>query len=132
MNILLVEPDRKLAETYEKALELNQHQVKACATAQQAILAADAAKPDVVVLELQLVGHSGVEFLHEFRSYADWQSIPVIILSSVSPQEFRGSEALLKHLGVAAYYYKPRTSLKTLFDSIVEVSQTSLVLKDRV
>jgi len=105
------------------------HGVSHVTTAQRGILAADAVTPDVVVVELQLVGHSGIEFLYEFRSYVDWRHVPVIILSHVSPQEFRVNETLLKRLGVAAYHYKPRTSLKTLLASVADVSQLSLGLK---
>lgn len=129
MNVLLIEPDLKLAQTYKQAFEYDGHHVTVCASAQQGISAADAKMLDVVVLELQLVGHSGIEFLHEFRSYADWQHIPVIIFSNVSPHEFLASEKLLKRLGVAAYHYKSRTSLATLLASVTKVSQTTLDVK---
>ena len=32
-------------------------------------------KPAIVMLELQLVEHSGIEFLYEFRSYPEWQRV---------------------------------------------------------
>lgn len=98
------------------------HEVAISSGAQAGILAADRQTPDVVILELQLVAHSGVEFLHEFRSYGDWRSTPVIIHSHVSPQEFLVSKKLLKLLGVAVYHYKPRTSLKDLLQSVEEVA----------
>lgn len=124
-HILLIEPDRKLAATYAQALMVHGHSVVVGTTAQKGILAADDRKPDVVVLELQLVAHSGIEFLYEFRSYADWQAIPVIICTNVMPGEFAASEQLLNRLGVRAYHYKPRTSLKMLVESIEEIWQTT-------
>jgi len=112
MHILLVEPDKLLARSECQALEQAGHSVMVAATAQVAIQAADERRPDIVLLELQLVSHSGIEFLYEFRSYSDWQSIPVVALTQVPPAEFSGSAELLKHeLGVVAYHYKPRTSL---------------------
>ena len=118
-EILLVEPDQVLARTYAAALKVAGHHVRTSLTAQGALQAADANAPDLVLLELQLVAHSGVEFLHEFRSYADWQRIPVIINSSVPPQEFRQSVDMLKNrLGVQAYLYKPATTLSTLLDAV--------------
>jgi DNA-binding response OmpR family regulator len=119
--MLLVEPDRKLARTYAQYFEAHGHKVVISSAAQPAISAADQQAPDVVILELQLVAHSGVEFLHEFRSYGDWRSIPIIVHSHVSPQEFLASQKLLKLLGVAAYHYKPRTSLHALLQSVEEV-----------
>ncbi len=64
-QILLIEPDRLLAETYAQSLTGGGHRVVACAGAQAAIHAADQDCPDIVILELQLVEHSGVEFLYE-------------------------------------------------------------------
>lgn len=114
-NILLIEPDRLLATTYGQALTDAGHHVVAAATAQAGIQAADAVAPALVILELQLVEHSGIEFLYEFRSYQDWQAIPVLVHSSVPPGEFNHSRQLLKEeLGVQTYLYKLHTSLREL------------------
>jgi len=120
-QILLVEPDKILAETYGQALASAGHQVAVRAGAQAAILAADQAQPDLVILELQLVEHSGIEFLYEFRSYGEWQAIPVIIHSSVPPAEFTDSWPILQgQLGVNAYLYKPHASLQQLINAVEE------------
>ncbi len=119
MKILLLEPDKILADTYRQVLLQAGHKVVMCATAQAAIFAADDLQPDVVIMELQLTGHSGVEFLYEFRSYDDWIAVPVIIITNVPAGEFNGSWDLLqKQLGVQAYHYKPLTSLRTLLRSV--------------
>lgn len=125
MHILIVEPDRKLAETYARAFELDGHQATVSATAQQGILAADAQTPDVVLLELQLAAHSGMEFLYELRSYAEWQHIPVVVCSQVPPVEFQESQNLLRQLGVRAYHYKPRTALRDLLAAISDIAHTN-------
>lgn len=120
-QILLVEPDRILADTYRQALESVGHQVVMCASAQSAIFAADEIKPDMVILELQLIGHSGIEFLYEFHSYSDWQSIPVLIHSQVPAGEFAGSwDMLQEQLGVRAYFYKPLTTIRKLLMGVAE------------
>lgn len=118
-NILLIEPDCALARTYASALEAAGHQVQTSTTAQNALQAADEMRPDVVLLELLLVAHGGIEFLYEFRSYADWQDIPVAIVSNVPPAEFNQSVGVLtKHLGISAYCYKPQTNLKRLLRTV--------------
>jgi DNA-binding response OmpR family regulator len=118
-RILLIEPDRVLAETYRRALRHDKHQVTVSAGAQAAVMAADKSTPDLVILELQLVEHSGIEFLYEFRSYPEWQNIPVLVQTAVPPAEFADNWQLLKNgLGVNTYLYKPQTSLRQLLAAV--------------
>lgn len=118
-DILLIEPDRVLADTYLQALAADGHSVGVCASAQAGVLVADQLRPDLIILELQLTAHSGIEFLYEFRSYPDWQAVPVIVHSQVPPGEFTNSWQLLKNeLGVVTYLYKPHTSLAELVEAV--------------
>lgn len=125
MNILLIEPNRLLAAAYRRALEKTGHAVTWQQTAQAAISAADTQKPDVIVLELQLVGHSGVEFLYELRSYTDWQTIPVIVHSFVPEENLVLQRGQLKQLGIAAIFYKPTTTLNQLVRAVNEMPVTT-------
>lgn len=119
MKIILLEPDKVLADTYRDLLIQAGHRVVMCASAQAAIFAADDLQPDLVIMELQLTGHSGIEFLYEFRSYDDWTDVPVIALTNVPAGEFDGCWDLLREqLGVRAYHYKPLTSLRMLLRSV--------------
>jgi DNA-binding response OmpR family regulator len=114
-KILLIEPDRLLAESYKLALEAVGYQVTPVSGAQAGIMAIDQQRPDAIVLELQLIGHSGIEFLYELRSYPEWNGIPVIVQSQVPVAEFAGNWQILQtELGVQAYLYKPQTSLAGL------------------
>lgn len=125
MQVLLLEPDRILAGTYKQALEAGGHEVTPVSGAQAALIAADDIKPDVVIIELQLIEHSGIEFLYEFRSYADWQRVPVIVQTQVPPAEFNDNWRLLREqLGVTTYLYKPHTTLKQLLRSVNEATAT--------
>ena len=119
MRIVLLEPDKVLADTYRDILMQAGHKVVMCASAQAAIFAADDLNPDLVIMELQLTGHSGIEFLYEFRSYDDWANVPAIVLTNVPAGEFDGCWDLLQEqLGVRAYHYKPLTNLRTLLRSV--------------
>ena len=114
-NILLIEPNTLLAKTYAQALRQAGHQVAHSTGAQAAIVAADKQTPDVVILELQLPVHNGIEFLQEFRSYSEWQGIPVIVNTVIPPTRLdSGRTALRQDLGVDTVVYKPRTSLSDL------------------
>ena len=118
-RILLVEPDYKLAHIYKTALDNTGSETVIANSAQAGVMAADKLRPDLVILEIQLVEHSGIEFLYEFRSYSEWQDVPVIMHTQVPADEFRGSWQLLKEeLGVEDYLYKPRTKLVDLLDKV--------------
>ena len=118
-HILLIEPDSVLVRIYQTFFEQQGYHVTHARTAQSAITAADAQRPDVVILEMQLPHHSGAAFLYEFRSYADWQAIPVIVHSSLSPRRLAQYEASLKDLGATEQLYKPQTSLQQLMHAVL-------------
>ena len=118
-KVLLIEPNHVLATTFGQALEHVGHSVVLAAGAQEALDAADAQQPDVVVLELQLVGTDGIGFLHEFRSYEEWRNIPVVINSYTSPDELHAvKEILTQSFGVFACLYKPRATLEKLVQTV--------------
>jgi DNA-binding response OmpR family regulator len=114
-HVLLLESDVTLGRAYQQALEHAGYTVTLSRTAQDALGAAEDHLPDIVVLELQLVTHNGVEFLHEFRSYSEWQTVPAVVNTHMRPQAIVDAEkALRQNLGVVEVLYKPRTSLAHL------------------
>lgn len=118
-TILLIEPNASLASVYERFLRSLDYEVLVAASAQAAIDAVDSKLPDMVILELQLVEHNGVAFLHEFRSYAEWQDVPVIVHTLVPPNRMAVvQKALMQDFGVVAVLYKPQTSLQDLQKTI--------------
>ena len=120
-RILLIEPNRILSQIYKDALEQDGYEVSAVYDAQNAITSSDKLLPDLIVLEIQLIKHNGVEFLYELRSYPEWQHIPVVVNSIVPPNEFAQNEVLYKEIGINNYLYKPQTSLTELLRTIDNV-----------
>lgn len=125
-RILILEPNRLLAEMYCRALEHVGYDTISVASGQAAVDSADETTPDLIVLELQLPAHNGFEFLYEFRSYTDWQRVPVIINTNI-PLSTIGSvaESLFSELGIRAWHYKPETNLQLLIRSVSEELQKS-------
>lgn len=118
-HIVIIEPDKVLATTYGQAFRHAGYKVALANGAQSGVHAADETTPDVVLLELQLGAHDGVEFLHEFRSYADWDDVPVIVNTLLPPEKTTPViDALRRDFGVHAVLYKPQTSLKTLLSEV--------------
>jgi DNA-binding response OmpR family regulator len=122
MHVLLIEPDRLQAATLTQVLTQAGHSVAHAVSAQGAISRADDQVPDVVVLELQLPHHNGVEFLYEFRSYFEWLHIPVVVHSFVPPRELKHAATLHAELGVARVLYKPQTSFGALCEAVARAA----------
>ncbi len=120
-QLLLIEPDTVLADIYTRAFEAAGWQAQIAHTAQAAIHMADKITPTLVVLELQLTKHNGIEFLQEFRSYSDWQHVPVIVHSLVSPREITGTNTWQADLGIVSHFYKPNTKIAQLVKSANQV-----------
>lgn len=118
-KILIVEPDKLLAGTFKNALAAIGHGVATASTAQDAIFAADRSRPDIIILELQLVAHSGIEFLYELRSYPEWHNIPVLVVSLVPLGEAAIKPKILEEeFGVKSIFYKPALSLRQLVQAV--------------
>lgn len=114
MHVLLLEPDKNLSESYIEVFRSNGHTISWAKTAQGAVLEADEKQPDVVVLELQIARHNGIEFLYEFVSYPEWQSIPVVILTVLLISEVKKMTVLRDQLSVVKVLSKTHTDLKNL------------------
>ncbi|MBP9761875.1 response regulator [Candidatus Saccharibacteria bacterium] len=126
MSIVLVEPDAILAQSYAAALEEKGYHVVSVRSAQSAIEAADLDRPRAAIINLEIARHNGVELLYEFKSYAEWQSVPVILLVSQLNHDLADSDLLKSELGVRAVLVKTRMTLDDLCDELVRVVGTAL------
>ncbi len=119
-SILILEPDTVLGTTYCRYFEHLGFVAAHQKTAESAIQYLDTNKTDLILLELHIANHNGLEFLHELRSYQDWQDIPVIINSFVSPVTLKSTD-MPGELGIAQYLYKPETTLEMLGEEVAKV-----------
>lgn len=117
-RVVLIEPDGLLAGMYEKALTLRGIETQITSSAGGALGDIDEFKPDAIVLELQLQSNNGIEFLHELRSYADWQAIPIVVNTVVPQGESGIDDNVMRRLYITNYCYKPRTKLSELANII--------------
>lgn len=119
MHILLIEPDAVAGPLYAAGLQAADHSVATAPSAQVAIGAADTKTPDVVIMEMQLGAHNGIAFLQEFRSYAEWQQVPIIIHSfQKPPADPDVFVALQQEYGMCSWLYKPQTSIALLVSTV--------------
>jgi len=126
-TVLLLEPDKSLAQSYKGALQRAGHTVHWQNDAQVALGVIDEQTPDVIVLEFHLPNHNGVEFLYEIRSYPDCDHIPVL-LHTMIPVEHPGlGHEFWPQLGIQEYLYKPQTTLAQLVDRVAKLTTPQLV-----
>ncbi len=118
MRLLVIEPDKILAKAYVQQFLLSDIDVQVVYDGHMAVAEIDKQKPDVILLELQLAGHSGIDLLNELRSYEDWADIPVIINSAVPQESFNADESTWQRLAVVRYFYKPKTDMKQLIGAV--------------
>lgn len=118
--ILVIEPDRTLAETISKHLNNSGFEVIVASNAQEGVSHADNKKPDLVILELAMSKNNGLAFLQEFRSYTDWINVPIIVYSRISQEETGLKTADWEKEGIVDYLYKPTKTLTNLLASINE------------
>jgi DNA-binding response OmpR family regulator len=120
-HILLIEPTQILADVCQKALMAAGHTVVWRQTAEQGVAALDEHKIDIIVLEIQIPIHNGIEFLYEMRSYSDWADIPVVLYTDIRQSaEF---DSALSQLKVGKWLYKPQTSLTTLTQAVAAATK---------
>ena len=118
-NVLVVEPDELLVKTYRRILNDSGYYVRSSTNAQDAIIDIDSTKPDVILVEIQLRLHNGIELLNEIRSYPDLSEIPIIVLTYVPEASF---SSLLndKQLKIVKYLYKSQATHQDILFAVQE------------
>jgi DNA-binding response OmpR family regulator len=127
IRILLIETDHLIAANVADFLRAEGYEVVWHKDPQSAIESTDKHHPDVVVMDLVLSAHNGVEFLYELRSYPEWHKLPVIIFSNVAQTDLEAVHQGLEHLDILAYHHKPITSLRQLAKSVKVANQLTRI-----
>jgi two-component system phosphate regulon response regulator PhoB len=86
-RLLLVEDDRALAELLVWHFEREGFAIEVTANGEEALLLAEEAPPDLVVLDWMIEGISGIEVCRRLRRREDTAGVPIIMLTA------RGEEA---------------------------------------
>lgn len=84
--VLIVEDDEWLAEQHERTLGAAGIRAQSVPHALAAIDSIDLATPDVLVLDVLLIGPNAFTLLHELQSHADLAGIPVILCTNTADQ----------------------------------------------
>jgi two-component system KDP operon response regulator KdpE len=100
-RILVVDDDAQIVRALEINLRAHGYEVTTAATGEEALTAAVAQVPDVVLLDLGLPGLDGLDVIRGLRI---WTSIPIIVLSA---REGDSSKVAALDAGADDYVTKP-------------------------
>jgi CheY-like chemotaxis protein len=103
-RVLVVEDNAANLELIVALLEQERCEVLVAGTADAGLQLARTARPDIILMDMQLPGMTGYEAARQLKADASTAAIPVI---AVTAQAMRGDEARAREAGCDAYLTKP-------------------------
>jgi DNA-binding response OmpR family regulator len=104
MKVLLADDDRLLTQLLSMRLRAKGVEVIVAHDAMQAFMNAVRNQPDVIVLDVQMPGGTGLEALKKLKVSVKTSGIPVVVMSgSVEPK----ASVQIKELGAVEFLVKP-------------------------
>jgi DNA-binding response OmpR family regulator len=113
--ILVAEDDKFLSNVYIKKLTKEGYQVEHANNGEEALQAARAKKPDLILMDLMMPVKDGFEALKEMKEDAALKDIKVIILSNLSQEE---DQKRVLGMGAVEYVVKANVSFHEVIDII--------------
>jgi CheY-like chemotaxis protein len=116
-SILVVEDDVFIRDLVSAHLIKENFNVQTANSGEKALMSIKEHVPDLMILDLDIVGVQGLGVLSTVRSDEQWKDLPVIVFSNNdNPQ---AKEKCIE-LGVTRFYLKFDTDLNDLVDCINE------------
>ena len=114
MTVLLADDDKVQSLMLSARLKARGFKVTLAYDAIQAWMAAIQTRPDVIVLDIQMPGGTGIAVLKQLKTSTKTSQIPVVVLSgSIDPQTI----PTVKDLGADEFLPKP-VDLDKLYDAL--------------
>ena len=112
--ILVVDDETEVLEEVAAVLTAANYSCRCCTTAEGAIAASEATRPDLIVSDINLHGHSGLEMCERIKENKALQDVPVMFVSrSQLPDIVRRS-----HEAGGAYYLRKPLDPDVLLDLV--------------
>jgi len=114
-KILLVEDDEALAAVYQSRLEIEGFDIKGVNNGEEALAAAVAFRPDLILLDAMMPKISGFDVLDILRNTPETAHVQVIMLTALSqPKDKERAEAL----GVDDYLVKSQVVIGDVVERV--------------
>lgn len=104
MKVLLADDDKDLCQLLSAILRSQGHEVLFAFDAAQALSVAKDHSPDVIVLDINMPGGTGVGALEKLKINMKTSMIPVLVITASADEHLR---TRIKQLGAAEYMQKP-------------------------
>jgi DNA-binding response OmpR family regulator len=111
-KILIADDDVNLVKVVADRLRAAGYDVATAGEADQAIEAARAERPDLILMDINMPAGGGYAVLDNLRKFPETSHIPVIIFSGQDPEEI--IKKTVENLRVADYIFKPFRSEELL------------------
>lgn len=116
-NILLVEDDLRLKDTYDIIFKKEGHNVVRAVDGEDALEKVKDFEPDLILLDLMMPKKNGLEFLAEYDPKNKHPNVKVVVFSNMSmPDEMDKAY----ELGATKYLLKSSVSPKEIADIVAE------------
>jgi two-component system, cell cycle response regulator DivK len=103
-HILVVEDNELNLKLFCDLLRAHGHQTTAIRDPREAVRAAQAQQPDLIITDIQLPHLSGLDLIHAFRADAALALVPVMAVTAYAEP---GDEQRARSAGAQAYVSKP-------------------------
>jgi CheY-like chemotaxis protein len=103
-RILIAEDDDNHRIALKLMLKLSKYDVIEARDGQEAITQTQCEKPDLVLMDISLPAVDGLQATREIRQHAEFQNLPIIVVSGYDNQETLDS---VKACGGTGYLSKP-------------------------
>jgi len=119
--ILIVEDNDKNLKLVRDVLQVKGYTTTEAGTGEDGVRLAREQRPDLILMDIQLPGISGIEALHQIRAEPATAGIPVAaVTASVMPQD----RSKIMEAGFDAYIGKP-INLKEFLDTVRRLLERS-------
>ncbi|RMG95106.1 MAG: response regulator [Deltaproteobacteria bacterium] len=106
-TILIVEDDPVSAEVLSTYLEAHGYETRTARTGPEALQMYKTARPDLMLVDVQLPYRNGFEVTHEIRKMPEGRDVPVVLMSAVYTSAERGKAYAAKGLRAQDFLVKP-------------------------
>lgn len=117
-KIAIIEDDHSILEMYTLKFEVEDFEVVTALNGELGLELIEAAKPDLILLDLMMPKMDGAHMLKELRNKPWGKNIPVIILTNISGDE---APEILSELNVIDYIIKANSTPQAVLDKVKSV-----------
>lgn len=84
-TVLVVDDELDIAEAVKAILEEESYKVVTCGNGRDALKCLDETKPDLAIVDIMMPVMNGYETIKAIRQRADYQSLPILLMSAIVP-----------------------------------------------